>query len=243
MTTFELGGIALDVQRKNIKNVHLSVYPPTGRVRISAPLQMDLEAIRLFAISKRGWIKRQQEKLRAQERETPREYLNRETHYLWGRRYLLKVVEVDSAPSVQTKHGTLVLSVRRDADTRCRKAVVAAWHRQLLRAAVPPLIEAWEAKLEVTVDGFFVQQMKTKWGSCNPCARTIRLNTELVKKPKECLEYIVAHELAHLRERTHDSRFVALMDRVMPHWRDARELLNRLPAQHQRWSPRGGCAE
>jgi predicted metal-dependent hydrolase len=147
----------------------------------------------------------------------------------------LKVVEADSAPSVQSKHGSLILSVRPGADVEARGAVLSGWHRQLLRAAVPPLIEAWEPKLKVTVHGFFIQQMKTKWGSCNPLARTIRVNTELVKKPKECLEYIVVHELVHLRERTHGPRFVALIDRALPHWRDTRELLNRMPASHQHW--------
>ena len=234
--TIELGDITLDVVRKDIKNVHLSVYPPTGRVRISAPARMSLDTIRLFAISKLGWIRQQQKKLREQERETQREYLDRESHYVWGRRFLLKVVEEDAAPSVQAHHGTLLLSVRPGADDDTKEAVVAGWYRQLLKTAVPPLIETWEPRLKVTVSGFYVQQMKTKWGSCNAAARTIRLNTELAKKPKECLEYIVVHEMVHLIEPTHGPRFVALMDRFMPNWRDTRELLNRLPARHERWN-------
>lgn len=235
-TTLELGGITLGVLKKDIKNVHLSVYPPIGRVRISAPRRMSLDTIRLFAISKLGWIKQQQRKLREQERETQREYLNRESHCVWGRRYLLKVIEAEAAPSVQVKHGALLLRVRPGSDEQTREAVVADWYRQLLKTAVAPMVIAWESRLEVTVKEFYVQQMKTKWGSCNPTARTIRLNTELARKPKECLEYIVVHEMAHLLEPAHSPRFLALMDRFMPSWRETRELLNRLPARHERWN-------
>jgi predicted metal-dependent hydrolase len=234
-TTFELSGITLEVVRKDIKNVHLSVYPPTGRVRISAPLRMSLDTIRLFAISKLGWIKQQQKKLREQERESPREYLDRESHYVWGKRFLLKVVEEDVAPSVKMLHDTILLCVRPGADDETREAVVAGWYRQLLKSALPPLIEVWESRLSVTVNGFFVQQMKTKWGSCNPTARTIRLNTELAKKPKECLEYIVVHEMAHLLEPTHNTRFIAMMDQFMLKWRFYRDILNRLPVRHENW--------
>jgi predicted metal-dependent hydrolase len=235
-TTIELGGFSLNVLRKHIKNVHLSVYPPTGKVRISAPVRMSLDAVRLFAISKLGWIRQQQKKLRSQERESEREYLDRESHYVWGKRYLLKVIEEEVVPSVQVRSSALLLRVRPGADEATREAVGAGWYRQLLKEAVPPLIEAWEPRLGVKVRGLFVQQMKTKWGSCNPTARTIRLNTELAKKPKECLEYIVVHEMVHLREPKHGPGFVALMDRFMPNWRDTRELLNRLPARHERWN-------
>jgi predicted metal-dependent hydrolase len=227
----------LDVVRKDIKNVHLSVYPPTGRVRISAPERMDFDTIRLFAISKLGWIKQQQKRLREQERESRREYLDRESHYVWGRRYLLKVVEDNAAPSVQIQHSTLLLRVRPGADVETKAAVMAAWYRHLLRSAVPPLIEAWEARLNVTVNGFYVRQMRTKWGSCNPAARTLRLNTELAKKPRECLEYIVVHEMVHLLERRHDDRFEAYLDQSMPQWRQYRDMLNLGPLSHETW----GC--
>ena len=235
-TRLDLGGVVLDVVRKDIKNVHLSVYPPTGRVMISAPLRTSLDTIRLFAIAKLGWIKRQQKTLREQERDSQREYLDRESHYVWGRRYLLKVVLEDAAPSVQLQHVKLVLSVRPGSDGSMREAVMANWYRQLLKSAVPPLIAAWEPRLKVTASRFYVQQMKTKWGSCNPAAGTIRLNTELAKKPSECLEYIVLHEMVHLLEPTHGPRFLALMDRFMPAWRDTRNLLNRLPARHEQWN-------
>lgn len=234
--SIELGNITVKVTRKDIKHVHLSVYPPSGAVRIAAPERMKLDTIRLFAIAKLGWIKQQQQILRAQERETPRDYVSRESHHVWGRRYLLKVVEHDAAPSVQLQHSKLVLRVRPGTDDVAREAVIASWYRQLLKTAVPPLIATWERRLKVTVGAFYVQHMKTKWGSCNSGAGTIRLNTELAKKPRECLEYIVLHELAHLREPNHGPRFIALMDRHMPQWRDTRNLLNRLPARHERWS-------
>jgi predicted metal-dependent hydrolase len=235
-TALELGDISVDVVRKEIKNVHLSVHPPTGRVRISAPHRMDLDTIRLFAISKMGWIRRQQQKLRDQERETEREYLDRESHYVWGRRYLLRVVEVEAAPSMQLQHRTLVLRVRPGTDRSSREAVVAGWYRQLLKTAVPPLIAAWEPRLGVTVNGIFVQQMKTRWGSCNPAAGTIRLNTELAKKPRVCLEYIVVHEMVHLLEPRHNPRFRSLLDHFMPQWQYYRDTLNDLPVRHEDWS-------
>jgi hypothetical protein len=234
-TILEVSGISLDVVRKDIKNVHLSVLPPAGRVRVSAPRQMSLDTIELFAVSKLGWIRQQQKKMREQERQGPREYLDRESHYVWGKRFLLKIVEEDAVPDVEMQHSTLLLRVRPGASESTKQAVVAAWYRQLLKAAVPPLIVAWEPQLSVSVNGFFVQQMKTKWGSCNPATRTIRLNTELATKPKECLEYIVVHEMVHLLEPTHNARFVAAMDRLMPKWQYYRDTLARLPVKHEHW--------
>jgi len=234
-TALELGGITLEVVRKRIRNVHLSVYPPAGRVRIAAPSGMSLETIRLFAISKLGWIRRQQKKLLGQERETRREFLNRESHYVWGRRLLLKVVEEDAPQGVQVRHDTLLLRVRPGADAAAKAAVLAAWYRQILREAAQPLIEAWEPRLSVELDRFFVQQMKTKWGSCNPAARSIRLNTELARKSPRCLEYIVVHELIHLLERRHNERFIGLMDRHLPHWRALRDELKAAPPAHTTW--------
>jgi predicted metal-dependent hydrolase len=235
MTQIKLGDIAADVVLKDIKNVHLGVYPPTGRVRISAPTRMSVDTIRLFAISKLDWIKQQQQKQREQARESPREYLDRESHYVWGRRYLMKVLEVDAPAKVQLEHGTLVLHVRPDSEPAIRRDVVSAWYRELLKVEMPPLIAAWEPRLEVSVSGFFVQQMKTKWGSCNSTGRTIRLNTELAKKPRECLEYLVLHEMVHLLEPTHNARFVALLSQFMPEWELRRQTLNRLPVGHSTW--------
>jgi predicted metal-dependent hydrolase len=197
---------------------------------------MTADTIRVFAISKIGWIKQQQAKVRRQERESAREYLDRESHYLWGKRYLLQVIEDDAAPRVEVRLGSLLLRVRPGADDATKEAVVAGWYRHLLRTAVPPLIHAWEPKLNVTVSRFYVQHMKTKWGSCNPDAGAIRLNTELAKKPRECLDYIVLHEMVHLLEPTHGPKFVNRMDRFMPNWRATRDLLNSLPARHERWN-------
>ena len=235
VTQIELGGVVLDVVKKDIQNIHLSVYPPTGRVRLAAPTRMKLDTIRLFAISKLAWIKQQQKKLREQERESAREYLDRESHYVWGRRVLLKLVEADVPPSVQLHHSRLRVSVRPGTDEAGREAIVSNWYRQLLKAEVPGLIATWAPRLGVVVNGFYVQQMKTRWGSCNAIAGTLRLNTELAKKPRACLEYIVVHEMSHLLEPTHGPRFVAVMDRCMPTWQETRALLNKLPARHERW--------
>jgi len=231
----KLGDIAVDVVLKDIKNVHLSVYPPTGHVRISAPERMNIETIRLFAIAKLDWIRQQQQRQLDQDRESPREYVDRESHHVWGRRYLLKVVEADAPPSVQLEHDTLVLTVRLAADVEAKMATLSDWYRQILKAEVRLLLATWEPRLGVAVNGFFVQQMKTKWGSCNPTSRTIRLNTELAKKPTECLEYIVLHEMVHLLESKHNARFTALMSQFMPAWEHHRRTLNRLPVGHATW--------
>lgn len=234
-TQVHLGDIAVDVVLKDIKNVHLTVHPPTGKVRIAAPARMSLDTIRVFAISKLDWIKLQQRKFQEQDREPPREYLDRESHYLWGKRYLMKVIEADQSPSVELKHSQMRLTVRPGTDEERRHQIVDQWYREQLRAAVRPLIAKWEARMGVKVTLLFVQRMKTKWGGCNPVRGSIRLNTDLAKKPKECLEYIVVHEMAHFLEPTHNARFVALMDRFMPRWSDCRQALNRLPVRHDRW--------
>lgn len=233
--TLKLGDITVDVVRRDIKNVHLSVHPPSGRVRIAAPTRMKLDTLRLFAISKLGWIKAQQKALREQERESPREYLDRESHYLWGKRYLLKVVEEDAPAGVHIKGSRLLLYVRPGAGVEKREEVLTRWYRERLKEAAPPIIELWSPRLNVDVERFFVQRMKTKWGSANPVARSVRLNTELAKKPKECLEYIVVHEMIHLIEPTHNERFMRLMDKAMPMWKAYRDILNRLPVRHERW--------
>lgn len=235
VTKIELGEIAVDVVKKDIKNLHLSVYPPAGRVRISAPLRMNLDTIRIFAISKLGWIKQQQKKVQGQERETPREYLDRESHYVWGKRYLLKVVERDAASIVELKHRTMLMRVRPGTSDEKKQAIVEEWYRVQLKQAVPAVIAQWEPLMGVKVERFFVQRMKTKWGSCNPHSKSIRLNTELGKKPPECLEYVVVHEMVHLLEPTHNSRFIALMDRFVPKWQFYRDALNNLPVRHEAW--------
>lgn len=232
----ELGDITVDVVKKDIKNVHLSVYPPAGRVRISAPSRMSLDTIRVFAISKLDWIRRQQKKLREQERETRREYLDRESHYVWGKRYLLSIIECEQAPAVALKHNRMILTVRPGTDQAAKEAVIAQWCRNQIKMAAPELIARWSPIIGVKVNQVFVQKMKTKWGGCNPVRRSIRLNTDLSKKPPQCLEYIVVHELVHLRERNHGDRFMALMDAYLPQWRQFRKLLNGAPLGHEDWS-------
>lgn len=231
----DLGEIAVEVTFKNIKNVHLSVYPPAGHVRISAPIRMSLNTVRVFAISKLGWIKQQQRKIVAQDRGTPREYLDLESHYLWGKRYLLRVIEGNSSSTIEVQHSKLLLRVPPKTTEEKKQDIVARWYRGQLKAAVPSVIARWSLVLGVTVEEFYVQQMKTKWGSCNHRAGTIRLNTELAKKPNECLEYVVVHEMVHLLEPTHNARFIALMERFMPNWRLRRDRLNQLPVRHEDW--------
>ena len=236
MHQLTLGGVLVDVQFKRIKNVHLSVYPPTGRVRIAAPERMKLDAIRLFAISKLGWIKKQQKKIQGQEHETPREYLERESHYVWGKRYLLQVVEADQAPSIEMTHRRIVLRIRPGTGEARRSALIEAWYRDQMKKAVPSLISKWEPVIGVKTARFFVQKMRTKWGSCNIASRIIRLNTDLAKTPRNCLEYIIVHELAHMLEPTHNARFASLMDHLVPDWKFQRQTQNRLPVRAEHWT-------
>lgn len=231
-----LGAIEADVVFKDIRNVHLTVLPPKGRVRISAPRHMALDTVRVFALSKLAWIKAQREKLVGQEREVKREYLERESHYVWGRRYLLKLIEIDAAPSVELRHRTLVLTVRPRTSTGTKDELLSRWYRDQLRERAAALTAKWSRILESGVPRIYVQHMKTKWGSCSPSRGSIRLNTELAKKPPGCLEYIVVHELVHLLEPTHNKRFHALMRTFLPDWEDRRRELNRLPVGHEDWS-------
>ena len=236
VTQVNLGEIAVDVVFKDIKNIHLSVYPPDGKVRISAPLRMNIDTIRVFAITKLAWIRQQQKKLREQNRETPREYLDRESHYVWGKRYLLNVTEHDAAPKIELSHNKIHLQVRPATSQERKQAIIEEWYRETIKDVIQSLIIKWEPIIGVKVERFFVQRMKTKWGSCNPAARSIRLNTDLAKKPQECLEYIVVHEMTHLLEPTHNNHFVHLMDHFMPKWRFYKDELNKLPVRHETWA-------
>ena len=227
--TIRLGEITITVTRKAVKHVHLSVHPPLGRVTLVAPTETRPEVARAYAISKLGWIRDRQEQLRGQAREPLRSFVTRESHHLWGKRYLLSVITRGEKPSVTMDHRRITLIVRPGSNREKRTAVMHTWHKALLHEQIPQLIGKWEPRLSVTVAGYYLQQMKTKWGSCNALARHIRLNTELVKKPKDLLEYVVVHEMLHLRESTHSERFVALMSKHLPSWRDARAELNELP--------------
>jgi predicted metal-dependent hydrolase len=233
--TIQLGEISILLTRKAIKNVHLSVHPPTGRVTLSAPKTTRSDVARAYAISKLGWIRKQQNKLSHQRRETPRKFLERESHYLWGRRHLLTVVQRDTKPFVSVDHKRITLTVRPGSDARKRAQVIHHWHKSLLHKVVPTLIKKWEPKLKVNVNGYFLQRMKTKWGSCNHSARHIRLNTELVKKPKDLLEYVIVHEMVHLIEPVHSERFIAILQQHYPSWREARAELNELPLTAEEW--------
>jgi len=225
----QLGEIMVLMECKAIKNVHLTVHPPDGRVTLVAPKGTRLEVARAYAISKLGWIRRQQTMLMEQARETPRQFVERESHYLWGRRHLLRLVETNARPYATLDHKRITLHLRHGSDAAKRAEVMHAWHKSLLHAVVPGLIEKWQSKLGVAVSGYFLQRMKTKWGSCNAKARHIRLNTELVKKPRDLLEYVIVHEMVHLLESTHSERFVTMLDEHYPAWREARAELNELP--------------
>ena len=231
----KLGDIAIHVTRKAIKNAHLSVHPPDGRVTLTTPRNTRLEVARAYAISKLGWIRQQQEQLRNQARETPRTYVERESHHLWGRRYLLTVSEQETKPHVSMDHKRITLTVRPGSDQAKRAEVIHEWHKSLLHGFIPPLIEKWEPILGVQVTAYFLQRMKTKWGSCNHKEGHIRLNTELVKKPKDLVEYVLVHEMTHLLEPTHSDRFISILDEHYPSWREARSELNELPLGAESW--------
>lgn len=236
MTQLTVNGLTIDVIRKDIKHLHLGVYPPAGRIRVAAPLHVNDEAVRLFTITKLPWIKRQQAKFHDQERQTAREYVSGESHYLRGHRYRLTVIYQDAPPTVVIRNQrALDLYVRPGSDTPARERVLRAWYRAQLKEEAGPLIAKWEEILEASVADWGVKEMKTKWGTCNIADRRIWLNLELIKKPTACLEYVIAHELTHLLERHHNDRFQATMSRYMPHWQHSRDELNRAPLGHASW--------
>lgn len=230
-----LGDLSVEVTRKDIKNVHLSVHPPDGRVSLSAPLNTRLEVARAYAISKLSWIRLQQEKLAKQSREKPREFVKRESHYLWGRRYLLDVIVEDVKPFVSLDHRRINLHVRPDTNKAKRALVIYEWQKGLLHDYIKILINKWEPILGVKVSEYFIQRMKTKWGSCNHRSKNIRLNTELVKKPKDLVEYVVVHEMVHLIVPTHSEKFMYHMNQYYPNWRESRIELNELPLGAEEW--------
>lgn len=231
-----VGGVKVEVVRKAIKNLHLGVYPPNGRVRVAVPLIISDEAVRLAVIEKLGWIKRQKARFAEQPRQSQREMVNGESHYFMGKRYRLRVHEQNGPARVAVRGiATLDLFVRPGSSAEQRAAVLQRWYRDQLRVLIPPLLEKWQPKLGVQVSAWGIRKMKTRWGSCNTTARRIWINLELAKKPVQCLEYIVVHELVHLLERSHNERFAALMDSFMPQWRHCRETLNRGPLGHEEW--------
>ena len=233
--TIQIGEISIQVTRKAIKNVHLSVHPPDGRVTLAAPTTTRLDVARAYAISRLGWIREQQEKLRNQARETPRQFIERESHFIWGRRHLMTIKYAEAKPFVALDHKRITLTVRPGANAEKRAEIIHEWHKSLLHEVVPSIIQKWQPKLKVHVSSYFLQRMKTKWGSCNHRDCHIRLNTELVKKPKDLLEYVIVHEMVHLLEPTHSERFIAILQKHYPTWREARAELNELPLSAEEW--------
>ncbi|MFZ2844096.1 MAG: SprT family zinc-dependent metalloprotease [Psychrobacter sp.] len=234
-----IGSLDIQLQRKDIKHLHISVMPPDGQVRVAAPESMTETVIRMAVINRIPWIRKQQANFAKQVRQSAREMISGETHYLWGRRYRLEVIESDAtqilAHSIKLKGGKLILSVSAGTSTADKLKVLNEYYRTRLKARIPALINKWSEKVEVTVASWHVQKMKTKWGSCNIDERRILLNLELAKKPVPCLEYIIVHELLHFKERQHNDRFKALLDIHMPDWRSRRDLLNRMPLGQENW--------
>ncbi len=232
----QVADLLIDVVRKNIKNMHLAVYPPTGRIRLAAPAKTDSEVIRLFAISKIAWIKKHIKNFNNQSRETPRDYISGESHYFEGRRYILNVIEREGYNKVEIKnHKELNLFIRPNTTKEEKSKVFKEWYRKQLKKQIPELIEKWEKVIGVKANAWGVKQMRTKWGTCNTTEKRIWLNLELAKKPKNCLEYILVHELVHLLERNHNDTFIKHLNTFMPKWRAHRDELNSLPITHNDW--------
>ena len=237
MHQIEISDFTIDVVRKNIKNMHLAVYPPTGRIRIAAPLNIDDDAVKLFAISKLAWIKRNQCNFKQQDRQSARSYIQRESHYFQGRRYLLRVTEHDAPPFVEIKSKTYIdLYIRPETTIAKRNEIMNEWYRTELKKQIPEIIKTWETKLGLEIDDWQVKLMKTKWGSCNIEKRKIWLNLELAKKPIYCLEYIIVHEMLHLLERHHNDIFLNYMNTYLPKWKQIKSELNKLPVSHADWN-------
>lgn len=227
--------VTVDIVRKSIKNLHLGVYPPDGRVRVAAPLAVSDDAVRRAVIGKIGWIKRQQASFRDQSRQSEREMIDGESHYFQGRRYLLRVVASDAPSTVVLNKSRLELHIRPDATTEEREQALHRWYRARLKEQLVPLMQKWQPVVGVQASSWGIRKMKTMWGTCNTEASRICLNLELAKKPATCVEYIVVHELVHLHERHHNDRFCALMDRFLPGWRLCQEELKRTPLVSENW--------
>lgn len=232
-----IAGITVEVVRKEIKHLHVGVYPPAGRVRVAAPLRLDDEAVRLAVVSRLGWIRRKQNGFTGQDRQSQREIVSGESHYYLGRRYLLTVKECDGAAQLRiVGKSSMELRVPSGFDHARRDAVLQRWYRRQLKGLLPALLTKWEPRVGRTASEVRIRRMKTRWGSCNAQARRIWLNLELIKKPVACLEYVLVHELVHLHERHHSDRFMELMDSLLPQWRVHRDELNRAPLAHEEWT-------
>jgi hypothetical protein len=235
-THITVSGIHVEIHRKAIKNLHVGVYPPEGKVRVAAPLHLDDEAVRLAVVSRLGWVRRQQKNFGDQQRQSAREMVTGESHFFEGSRYRLDVIENPGNPKVLVRdNNTLELHVRPGTDRSGRQKVLDRWYRHQLKARIPGLLDRWQPIAGVNVTDCRVKRMKTRWGSCSIEAKRIWLNLELIKKPTTCLEYILVHEMIHLMERHHTARFRDLMDQFMPDWRVRRDELNKSPLAHEDW--------
>jgi len=233
----QVGGLSVQVVRKRIKNLHLGVYPPNGSVRVAAPAGVSDEAVRLAVIGKLGWIGRQQAKFAGQIRETSRELVGGESHFYLGRRYRMQVVPTEGPGGIVLRGKTgMELHARAEAGPAARAELLRCWYRDRLLEIVPGIVAKWEDRLGVSASDVRIRRMKTKWGTCNPVAKRVWLNLELAKKPAQCIEFVIVHELTHLLERRHNDRFVELMDEHLPRWRFHREMLNAAPLGHAEWA-------
>jgi predicted metal-dependent hydrolase len=233
----DIGGLRVELVRKAIKNLHLGVYPPDGRVRVAAPPTVSDDAVRIAVVSRMGWINRQRAKFLGQARQSERDYVSGETHFHLGQRYRLRLIEQPGPSQVRlTSDRRLELKVPAGSDRGFRERVVQRWQRELLRERSQTLTVEWAARLSMEPPAIGIKKMKTKWGACNPAANRIWLNLELIKKPPECISYLVLHEITHLIERNHGDAFVAFLDRHMPDWRTLRDELNVAPLAHEEWA-------
>lgn len=229
-------GIDVDVVYKDIKNLHIGVYPPMGRVRVAAPRRLDDERVRLAVIQRLPWIKRRREELQAAARQSEREMVTGESHYVWGTRYRLKMVARPGRPHFETDGERLLLYAPGEMTAEQRRKLLDRWYREQLRRVIPDLISKWEPIVDVSVPQWNLRRMKTKWGSCNRSTGHLWFNVELAKKHPDCLEYIVVHEMAHHHETNHGPRFTKLMDSLMPNWRVLRDQLNAAPLAEEEWA-------
>jgi len=232
----QVGGIEAVVLYKPVKNLHLNVLPPVGKVRVTAPQNMNDDAIRTFLATRISWIKKMQAKFKGQERQTPREYVSGETYYFFGKKYKLEVLETDTTPSVEIKGKTkILLTIRTETNVLKREEIMQNWYRDELRKFLEKTIDKWEKKIGVKTNSWSIRRMKTRWGTCNYKKKNIWLNLELAKKPESCIEYVVLHELLHLIEEKHSEKFTALLNKYMPKWKSEKEELNRLILAHEKW--------
>jgi len=236
MHQITVGQYTIDVVKKDIKNMHLAVYPPNGRIRIAVPKQLDDETIRLHIVSKLSWIKKNIAKFEQADRLSSLDYVSGESHYLEGKRYLLNVISDASINQIKLRGKTYIdLYEKHGTPVGHRPLMIQEWYRARLKVRIEPLIAKWQDVIGVQINEWAVKQMKTKWGTCNTRAKRIWINLELAKKPDDCLEYIIVHELMHLIEKHHNENFKALMDRYLPDWRVRKDRLNRLPLSHEEW--------